>query len=71
MTERTGDREAREHLLRVLQESEPLSFAEVAERRGDVNVDALRRAIWTLVESGNLAFTTDRRIQLIAGRAIL
>lgn len=64
MTAQTADREAQELLIRVLSESQPLSFTDIAERRGDVKVEAIRRAIWLLVEAGNLAFTADRRIEL-------
>lgn len=67
MSLQTTDQDAEDLLLRILQDSSPLSFSEITRDRGTVHVEAVRRAIWALVESGKLAFTPDRRIQLSQG----
>jgi len=42
---------------------EPQTFTAIADKRApDLHIEALRRTIWALIESGALSPTPDRRI---------
>jgi hypothetical protein len=57
------DRRAEVFLLETLDWPEPRTFESIAEKRApDLHIEAVRRTIWALIESGALSFTPDRRI---------
>jgi len=57
------DQRAEEFLLHTLEWSEPQTFTAIADKRApDLHIEALRRTIWALIESGALSLTPDRRI---------
>jgi hypothetical protein len=57
------DRRAEEFLLEELDWPEPQTFTALADKRAsDLHIEALRRTIWALIESGALSLTPDRRI---------
>ncbi|RMH18603.1 MAG: hypothetical protein D6701_06095 [Gemmatimonadetes bacterium] len=60
---------ARDFLIKLAEAGSPVSFDHIASEREGIDLDAIRRAIWELVEEGELAFTDDR--QLIRGAARL
>jgi len=69
---RKAEMDAEKLLLKLLKgnRGKPLRFSDIERNRNGVSSDALRRAVWTLVERGDVAFTSDRRLVLGTKQAV-
>lgn len=60
------DQRAEQFLLNTVDWSQPHTFRSLNERRTEadapLHIEAIRRAVWTLIESGELILRPDRRI---------
>ncbi len=44
---------------------QPVGFSELAAKRGQLHLEALRQTLWALIEAGELQLTSDRRIRRV------